>query len=163
MQNEKKDAHRGKHRILIVDDYLEIRRALRRLIDGESDFTVCAAAGSFDQALRIVEDQSFDLAIVDISLNGASGLELTKVMGSRCPRMPVVIFSSHADPLYVECALRFGARGYLLKSWDTARDILTAIRQVLDGGIYISRRITQEFSVNDIEVIVTAWPGEAPQ
>lgn len=162
MQNQKKDAQRSKHRILIVDDYLEIRRALRWLIDGESDLVVCAAAASFDQALRIVEDQSFDLAIVDISLSGTSGLELTKVMGSRCPRMPVVIFSSHADPLYIESALRFGARGYLVKSWDTARDILTAIRQVLDGGIYISRRIAQEFSVNDIERISMTWTGNAP-
>ena len=163
MQNENKDAHRSKRRILIVDDHLDVRCALGWLIDSNSDLTACAAAESFDQARTIIEDQSFDLAIVDISLNDGSGLELTKLTRSRHPDMPVLIFSAHDDLLYVERALRWGAHGYLVKSWDTARDILTAIRQVLDGGIYISRRITQEFPVSDIEVIVTAWAGEAPQ
>ena len=151
MENKRKDAKSGKRRILLVDDYLGLRRALAQLINRESDLEVCAVAGNIGQALSTIANRPFDLAIVDISLNGASGLELTEVMKSRWPNMPVVIFSSHDELLYVRNAFRTGARGYIVKLVDSTEEILTAIRHVLDGGIYISRRITQKFSAGDIE------------
>lgn len=150
MKNEKKDVNRSRRRILIVDDYSELRRALMRLIDCESDLEVCAAAGNVGKALNAIEEQSFDLAIVDISLGSESGLELIKAMKSRCPDMPVLVFSAHGDSLYVEYAFRSGAQGYLEKSSDTTKEILTAIRCVLDGRNYLSHRKEQEFSANDI-------------
>ena len=64
MKNEKKDVNRSRRRILIVDNYSGLRRALMRLIDCESDLEVCAAAGNVGQALNAIEEQSFDLAIV---------------------------------------------------------------------------------------------------
>ncbi len=103
------------------------------------------------QALNAIANRPFDLAIVDISLNGASSLELTEVIKSRWPNMPVVIFSSHDELFYVRNAFRTGARGYIVKLVDSTEEILTAIRHVLDGGIYISRRITQKFSADEIK------------
>jgi len=151
MENKRKDTKSGKRKILPVDDYLGLRRALTQLINLESDLEVCAVSGNIGQALSTIANRSFDLAIVDISLNGASGLELTEVMKSRWPDMPVVIFSSHDELFYVRNAFRTGARGYIVKLMDSTEEILTAIRHVLDGGIYISRRITQEFSSGDID------------
>ena len=129
-----KDTKSSKCRMLIVDDYLGVYRTLSQLIDCEFDLKVCAVAGSVSQVLRIIENHSFDLVIVDASLDCANGLELTGVMKSRCPDMPVVILSAHGDLLYVEYALRSGISGYLVKLSDTTKEILTAIRHVLDGG-----------------------------
>jgi DNA-binding NarL/FixJ family response regulator len=140
MMNEKKDVNRSRRRILIVDDYSGLRRALMRLIDCESDLEVCAVAGNVGQALSAIEEQSFDLAIVDISLGSENGLELTEAIKSRCPDMPVLVFSAHDDSLYVEYALQSGAQGYLVKLFDTTKEILTAIRRVHDRQIYINSR-----------------------
>lgn len=163
MENKRKDTKSGKRKILLVDDYLGLRLALTQLINGESDLEVYAVAGDIGQALSAIANQPFDLAIVDISLNGASGLELTEVIKSRWPNMPVMIFSSHDELLYVRNAFRTGARGYIVKLVDSTEEILTAIRYVLDGGIYISRRITQKFSANDIGGFPTTLAGDSSQ
>lgn len=159
MRNNTRSCERG---ILLVDDYLGILRTLETLINSDSNLKVSAVATNVGQALEAIENQSFDLAVVDIMLDGANGLELTKVMKSRCPDMPVVIFSSHDELSFVKYAFRAGAHGYVEKSPDTVEEIFTAIHQVLDGGSYISRRITQELSANDIEEISTTWAGDAP-
>ena len=76
--------------------------------------------------------------------------------------MPVVIFSSHDELLYVRNAFRTGARGYIVKLVDSTEEILNAIRHVLDGGIYISRRIAQKFSAGDIERYQLSGPETLP-
>ncbi len=162
MENKRKDTKSGKRKILLVDDYLDLRRALTQLINRESDLEVCAVAGNIGQALSIIANRPFDLAIVDISLNGASGLELTEVIKSRWPNMPVVIFSSHDELFYVRNAFRTGARGYIVKLVDSTEEILTAIRHVLDGGIYISRQITQKFSADEIKGYQLSGPETLP-
>ncbi len=149
--------------ILLVDDYVGMLRPLEQFINARSDLKVRALATNVDQALKAIDNQSFDLAVVDIVLDSANGLELTKVMKSRCPDMPVVIFSSHDELSFVKYAFRAGARGYVEKSPDTVEEILTAIRQVLNGGTYISRRITQKLSANDIEEILTNCSGNISQ
>jgi two-component system invasion response regulator UvrY len=155
MRNKKVGTH-SINNILIVDDHSGVRRALRWLINNESDLTVCAIARSFRHAQKVIKDNSFDLAIIDISLGDANGLELTRVIKSRDPDTSVVIYSAHDDLLCVERAFQSGACGYLVKSPDTTKEILTAIRQVLKGNIYISRRISQEYSANDIDRISPA-------
>lgn len=160
MRNSARNCERG---ILLVDDYLGILRTLETLINSDSNLKVSAVATNVGQALKAIENQSFDLAVVDIALDGANGLELTEVMTSQCPDMPVVIFSSHEELSFVKYAFRAGARGYVVKSPDTAKEILTAIHQVLDGGIYISRRIAQELSANDIEGILSTLAGDDTQ
>lgn len=159
MRNNTRSCERG---ILLVDDYLGILRTLETLINSDSNLKVSAVATNVGQALEAIENQSFDLAVVDITLGSANGLELIEVMMSQCPDMPVVIFSSHDELIFVKRAFRAGARGYVEKSPDTGEEILPAIRQVLDGGTYISRRIAQELSANDIEEISTTWAGDAP-
>jgi DNA-binding NarL/FixJ family response regulator len=146
--------------ILLVDGYVGMLCVLEPLINVSYGLKVCAVARSVDEALKAIENQSFDLAVVDISIDYASGLELTEIMKSRCPEIPVVIFSSHDELSFVKRAFRAGARGYLAKPPDTAEEIVTAIRQVLGGGIYMSQRIAQKLSASDIERISTAWAGD---
>ena len=163
--DEKKEQYEksgSKTRILIVDDHPVVRQGLMQLINHEPDLVVSAEAENADQALETPAQESVDIAIVDISLNGASGLELTEVIKSRWPNMPVVIFSSHDELLYVRNAFRTGARGYIVKLMDSTEEILTAIRHVLDGGIYISRRITQEFSADEIKGYQLPGPETLP-
>jgi DNA-binding NarL/FixJ family response regulator len=131
------DTGQNKISILVVDDHDIVRQGLIRLIEAEHDLVVCDETENADQALKAIEKQRFDLAIVDISLEGASGLELTETMKLRCPNMIVLILSMHDGLFYAQRALAAGASGYVGK-YEAAEKIITAIRQVLSGKIYVS-------------------------
>ena len=146
---------RNKNKILIVDDHFIVRQGLMQLINYEPDMEVCAAAENTSQALNFIEKQPVDLAVVDISLNGESGLELSKKMKLRWPNLPIVIFSSYDELIYVKHAFRVGAGGYVVKCFGAIRELLTAIRQVLAGEIYISEKIIENVPKNSIYKILT--------
>ena len=93
------------------------------------------------QALRGIAETKPNLAIIDISLNAASGLELVKDLCIRHPLVASLVLSMHEEDLYAERAMRAGARGYVRKR-ETSKNILTAIRCVLEGGIYISQKLS---------------------
>jgi DNA-binding NarL/FixJ family response regulator len=125
------------HAILLVDDHPIVRRGLRQLFEHEPDFTVCCEAEDLASALEAVAKHHPDLALVDLSLKGRSGLELTRQLQIHHPDLPVLILSLHDEKLYAERALQAGARGYVMKRRADA-DILHAARQVLAGHRYIS-------------------------
>jgi len=131
------DTGKNKTRILVVDDHAIVRQGLIKLVEAEPDLVVCAEAENTSQALEAMEKQQFDLAIVDILLESASGLELTERMKLRRPNLIVLILSMHDGLLYAQRALRAGATGYVAK-YEAAEKIITAIRQVLSGKIYVS-------------------------
>jgi DNA-binding NarL/FixJ family response regulator len=137
MKKAQDDTRKNKTRILVVDDHAIVRQGLTRLIEAECDLQVCSEAENAVQALEAVEKQQFDLAIVDISLEGTSGLELTERMKLRCPNLIVLVLSMHDGLLYAQRALRAGAAGYIAK-YEAAEKIITAIRRVLSGKIYVS-------------------------
>ena len=128
---------KSKARILIVDDHAIVRQGLIKLIDTEFNLMVCSEAQNANQALKAIVNQEFDLAIVDISMEDMNGLELTKKMKLRCPNLIILILSMHDGHFYAQRALRSGASGYVAKH-EAAEKIITAIRQVLRGNIYIS-------------------------
>ena len=125
-QNESKD----KTRILVVDDHPVVRQGLTSLINSESDLVVCAEAENATQALEALEKNTFGLAIIDISLDETSGLELTEQIKLQFPSLPVLILSMHDDLLYGHRALRVGAAGYIAKR-EAAGKIVTEIRRIL--------------------------------
>ena len=98
---------------------------------------VCSEAENADQAIKAMAGQQYDLAIVDISLEGINGLELTEIMKLRRPKMIVLILSMYEGLFYAQRALRAGASGYVAK-YEAAEKIITAIRLVLSGKIYVS-------------------------
>ena len=129
---------------MIVDDHPMFRERLSELINHELDMEVCGEADDAQQALRLIRDTSPDLAIVDITLKGSSGLELIKSIKALSIVVPVLVLSMHDESLYAERALRAGATGYITKHQAT-EEVLLAIRRVLSGEIYLSEKMTTVF------------------
>ncbi len=129
-----------RRRLLVVDDHPVMRKGLATLLELEPDFAVCGEAENTIQALAELRTKPFDLAIVDISLRGVSGIDLLKDLKSDWPQMPVLILSMHDEKLYAERALRAGAWGYVMKCEPFER-IVAAIRRVLDGHIFVSEAV----------------------
>ena len=101
---------RAKKRILIVDDHPMMRGGLAQLINHESDLTACGEADTAAAALKRINADKPDLALVDISLPDRNGLELIKDVQALHPRL-LVLFSTHDESLYAERVLRAGGRG----------------------------------------------------
>jgi DNA-binding NarL/FixJ family response regulator len=135
---EKKNA-----RILIVDDHAVVRQGLRMLINQELDLLVSGEAEDGETALRLINTQHFDLAIVDISLNGESGIQLTEKIKVQRSNLPVLILTMHDEKLYARQAFRAGARGYITKH-EAAETIITAIRMMLSGKDYIGEQMAKD-------------------
>lgn len=129
-------------RILLVDDHPLIRKGLRLTLEAENDFTVCGEAGSADEALAIIPELDPDIIILDISLPGASGLDMLRQMDPGRSRSVVLVVSRHDEILYAERAIRAGARGYVMKS-EPPTALVAAIRKVLAGGIHVSAAINE--------------------
>src|SRR6266851_13755 len=104
-----------KRRVLVIDDHPIFRQGIAELINHEKDIEVCGEAETMQQALAAMEKLNPDLAIVDITLKGANGLELIKSAKIQHPKIPLLVLSMHDESLYAERALRAGARGYLMK------------------------------------------------
>lgn len=126
-----------KSRVLIVDDHPIVREGLALFLNLQADLHCCCAAGNAEEALAAMDRCEHALAIVDISLEGDSGLNLTKTLRHRHPALAVLALSMHEESLFAERALRAGASGYLMKQEGTT-SILRAVRQILAGDIYLS-------------------------
>lgn len=136
---------KNKARIFLVDDHPLVREWLTNLIHQQPDLTVCGEAESAPQALEAVVKLKPDIAIVDISLKSGSGIELIKNIRTAASEVAVIVLSMHDEGLYAERALRAGARGYIMKR-ETAKKVIAAIRQVLEGKLYLSERLTSSFA-----------------
>jgi DNA-binding NarL/FixJ family response regulator len=143
MKKTDENQDKSKSRILIVDDHTVVRQGLILLIDQEPDLVVCAEAESAGQALEAIEKQQVDLAIVDISLDGPNGIQLTERIKSQHPQLPVLVLTMHDEELYVKRAFQAGAKGYVTKH-EASGTIVTAIRLILKGKEYISETMTQK-------------------
>lgn len=128
-------------KILIVDDHALVRLGLAQLIADEPDLEVCGDACDVPEALERVGELQPDLVIVDISLPRGNGIELTKALKTRYPDVKVLIASMHDESLFAERALHAGALGYINKQEATDK-VIEAVRQVLDGQIYLSAEMT---------------------
>jgi DNA-binding NarL/FixJ family response regulator len=126
-----------KARVLIVDDHPIVRQGLEEMIGREPDLTVVAGADSAAKALEIVSTTPLDLAVIDITLTGANGIELIKNIRAQNASLPMLVLSMHDESLYAERALRAGAQGYVMKQEATSK-LMIAIRRILEGQIYLS-------------------------
>lgn len=129
-----------KSRVFLVDDHPLVREGLTNLINGQDDLAVCGEAEDSTGAMAGVAETRPDVALIDISLKNESGLELVKNLESEFPLVALIVLSMHDEALYAERALRAGARGYVMKR-ETTKSMLTAIRRVLGGDVYVSDRV----------------------
>jgi DNA-binding NarL/FixJ family response regulator len=138
---DRTDFDRRRLRVMLVDDHPIVREGLRRRIEAQPDMDVCCEAESAAEALQQLGSCRFDLAIVDISIVGRSGIELIKDIRARKIETPVVVLSVHDDVTYAERALAAGAQGYVLKQ-EAPPLIIEAMRRVLAGEIFVSPRMS---------------------
>ena len=131
-----------KRKVLIVDDHAVFREGLVRILSQEKDLMVCGEAPDALEALRLATQMKPDLAIVDVSLEGMNGIDLTKNFHARFPSMRILVLSMHKETLHAERALRAGANGYIMKR-ESGRKLLAAIRQVLNGQTYVSEELNE--------------------
>jgi DNA-binding NarL/FixJ family response regulator len=124
-------------RIVIVDDHPLFRKGLEEMIHSDGTFAVCGEAGNASEAMDVIRKLNPDMAIVDISLPGANGIELIKNIRAEFSRLPVLVLSMHDESLYALRALRAGAEGYVMKH-EAMANVITAIREVFDGRPYLS-------------------------
>jgi len=134
--NGKKNATR----VLIVDDHPLLRKGVSQLIDQQKDLTVVGEAEDAHKAITAIETTKPDVALIDITLNGSSGIELVKDVKARFPKLKMLVLSMHDESVYAHRALRAGASGYIMKQ-EGVEKVLTAIRKVLRGEVYLSERL----------------------
>ena len=139
-----------RRKVFIVEDHPVFREGLTHIVNAEEDLTVCGEAGDAEQALPDIARLKPHVVVVDISLPGMSGLELIKELRARNGGVKLLVVSMHDEALYADRVLRAGGDGYIMKQEDPD-EIIHAIRDVLDGHIYVS------------EEVLASRPKAAPQ
>lgn len=134
-------ASAGRRRILIVDDHPFMRAGLAQLIEKQPGLTVCAEAGNPAAAMTEIARGAVDLVLTDITMPGRSGIEFIKDLQATHPKLPILVVSMHDELIYAERVLRAGARGYIMKEAG-GEALLAAIRQVLNGDVYVSPKMS---------------------
>jgi len=133
----------GKAKILVVDDHPIVRQGLSQVLNNQSDMYVCSEAGNGEQAHLQIQSSHPDLVILDLSLEGTSGLNLIDSFMLHYPNLPILIMSMHEETLYAERCLKLGARGYIMKH-QAVNNIQKAIRRILAGRIYLSDKLQNQ-------------------
>lgn len=133
----------AKKKVFVVDDHPVFREGLVRIINEEKDLHVCGEASDASETLKNIESADPDLIIIDISLEGMNGIDLTKSIKAKNPRARILILSMHEESLHAERALKAGAGGYIMKR-ESGKKLLTAIRRVLEGKTFISPELNEQ-------------------
>ena len=102
------------------------------MIHSDGTFAVCGEAGTAAEAMDVIRKLHPDMAIVDLSLPGANGIELIKNVRAEFPKLPILVLSMHDESLYAVRALRAGADGYVMKH-EAMANVIQAIREVFNG------------------------------
>lgn len=120
-----------------MDDHAVVRFGIAQLINRQSDLVVCGEEEDARRALDTITRLRPELVIADLSLKDSSGLELIRNIKAQFPTLPILVVSIHDETVYAEIAFRAGALGYLMKQ-EALEKIVTAIRRVLSGSVYVS-------------------------
>lgn len=129
-------------RILLADDHTVVRDGLRALLEKQPDMAVVGEAADGRDSIRLAEEQSPDVVIMDIGMPNLNGIEATRRILAANPRTAVLMLSMHQDESYVLRSLKAGARGYLLK--DSLRsEVIDAVRAVFQGRSFLTRKVSR--------------------
>jgi DNA-binding NarL/FixJ family response regulator len=133
-------------RVLIVDDHAILRRGLRALLADEFHGAAFGEASNAQQALEQLRKEKWDVALLDITMPGKSGLELLKDFKAARPKLPVLILSAHPEDQFAIRVLKAGAGGYMTKE-SAPEELAKAIRKVLAGGQYVSPALAEKLAL----------------
>ena len=129
-----------KAEILVVDNQSLVREGLIRIINRQKDLVCCAAVDGILAAQKELGVQKPDLILTDVLLPDGNGLDFVRNLTAEHPSLPILVVSQCDENLYAERALKAGARGFVMKN-NAASEITAAIRAVLAGEFYVSRKI----------------------
>lgn len=127
-------------KVLLIDDHPAIAKALESIMQGQMGVELCGHALTAEEGLAMATKLKPDVAVVDVSLGDAHGLDLVQNLRIQVEEVAIVVFSMYDDKVYAERALRAGASGYLMKS-EPMQNLVSAIRTVADGDVYLSRNM----------------------
>jgi DNA-binding NarL/FixJ family response regulator len=130
-------------RVLIVDDHPVFRRGIGELIRRRSNMAICGEAENAHTALEAMRRLEPGVVMLDVSLPGANGIELIKLLLAERPRLRILVVSMHEESLYALRALRAGAKGYVMKH-QAEEQLLDALRKVVAGGLYVSPTLAEK-------------------
>jgi two-component system, NarL family, invasion response regulator UvrY len=145
-------------RILIVDDHAILRRGLRALLSDEFHGAAFGEASNARQALEQLRKEKWDVALLDITLPGKSGLDLLKEFKAARPKLPVLILSAHPEDQFAVRVLKAGAGGYMTKE-SAPEELAKAIRKILAGGRYVSPALAEKLAAR-VKKDLTRTPHE---
>lgn len=124
-------------RVLVADDHMIVRTGIRHVLEGQAEFEVVGEAASGEEALELTPQLKPDVVLLDISMPGPSGLQVTERLRATSPGTRVLILSMYDNAEYVLESVRAGAHGYLLKD-TAATELRDAVRTVCRGESYFS-------------------------
>ena len=134
-------------RVLIADDHAILRRGLEEILVREIEGVVCGEAENAQQVFAQVQNHSWDLVILDLSMPGRSGLDVLRDLKRTRPKVPVLMLSMHPEDQYGKRVLRAGASGYMNKE-SAPEELIKAIRKVLAGGRYVSAALAEKLALD---------------
>lgn len=130
----------GKSRILVVEDHPLVRESVIRLLNQQTDLEPCGGVEAFKDIVEAVKKGRPDLVLLDLWLTDGDALQRIPSLKSVFPELPILVLSQLDEALFAERALKLGARGYIMKE-QASGEVLGAIRCVLDGHVYVSRKM----------------------
>lgn len=146
----------GMIRVLLADDHAIVRAGLKEILADTGDITVVGEASSGQETLASIRDNNYDVAVLDMSMPGRSGIELIRQVKNEKPRLRILVLTMHSEQQYAVRALKAGASGYLTK--ESAPDqLVTAIRRIAAGGAFVSPETAEQLALD-----VNRTPGGPP-
>lgn len=136
-----------KIRVLLADDHHIVRAGIRQLLESAKDIQVIAEAGDGEEAQALIQENKPDVAVLDIQMPKASGIEVTRWSRSHLPEVGVLILTAYDDEPYVMAVLQAGANGYVLKT-ASADELIQAVRDVNEGKSALDPSVTQKLMSN---------------
>ena len=127
-------------RILIADDHESVRRGIRSLLNGQPDFLIVCEASDGAEAVTKAKEYQPDVVLLDVSMPQLNGFAATPAIREVAPHAEVLIVTNHDFPVFVRQAFTAGARGFVPKS-DLAKELVIAVRNIKNGGMFLSERL----------------------
>jgi DNA-binding NarL/FixJ family response regulator len=152
--------HKGKApgmiRVLLADDHAVVRVGLKEILADTGDITVADEAANGQEVLARIRDNDYDVAVLDMSMPGRSGIELIRQVKEEKPKLRVLVLTMHSEEQYAVRALKAGASGYLTK--ESAPDqLVAAIRRIAGGGAFVTPETAERLALE-----INRAPGGAP-
>lgn len=133
-------------RVLLADDHKIVREGLRRIIEESGEMEVVAEAEDGNGAIRGALEKNPDVAVIDISMPGVDGLEVTAIIKRHLPNLPVLILTMHDEEQYVVKAVEVGAMGYVTKQ-SAPEQLVDAIKKLNSGGRYLTEKASEALAL----------------